>query len=272
MRPSKTHICPRGGTFDKIIRYTIPFFIAWVIELTAFYVLEYRDAFSVLELLKEFLCGGIGPGSYYFPILIQLVFLFPVIYRIVSKYEKQGLVICCIANILYELLQWAYGMSEDTYRLLIFRYILYISFGCYFGLEKRISKCCGIILFVVGVFSSILSSYYNCTLFFVTHWQSTSFLTALHAVPIFCVLKEIKISIKPLEILGKASYHIFLVQMVFYNFAVFASITNTMLNYAVCMLTCFVFGTLFYFFEQPITKFVIAFIHKQADKVKLSLQ
>ena len=85
----------------------------------------------IADVLKNYLCGGWGPGSYYYPLMIQFVFVFPIIYFVIKENSRRGLVICLVVNILYEILKWAYEMNIECYRLLLFRYIFIIAFGCY---------------------------------------------------------------------------------------------------------------------------------------------
>lgn len=93
-----------------------------------------------LQWTLDFLDGGYGPGSYYYPLMIQLIFVFPIIHFIVRKYQYLGVWICGFINFIYELLQRAYDMNEACYRLLVLRYILVISVGCYIAYKKRKSK------------------------------------------------------------------------------------------------------------------------------------
>ncbi len=70
----------------SIVRLTSPYLIAYFVEMLL-YVCIYTIADQPLHInpLKILLLGGIGPGSYYFPIMIQFVFLFPLIYRIIRS-------------------------------------------------------------------------------------------------------------------------------------------------------------------------------------------
>ena len=71
------------------------------------------------------------------------------------------------------------------------------------------------------------------------------------------------ITCKPLEFLGKASFNIFLVQMVYFNyvtkfvykFSQSALILNT-INLSVCILA----GIVFYYIESRITKKILEYI------------
>ena len=126
----------------KIIRYTVPYVLVYIVEMFLYYFV--RDtAFSKLNYLFIFWRGGAGAGSYYWPVMIQFVFLFPIIYFIIKKSPVRGLIIILLANILFEFTQRAYGVTENVYRLLVFRYLFLIGFGCFLFLyRKKINIFC----------------------------------------------------------------------------------------------------------------------------------
>ena len=64
----------------KYIRYTIPYLIFLVVEFLIPTITKPKGSKS--EMLKWIINGAEGPGSYYYPILVQLIFLFPLIYLI----------------------------------------------------------------------------------------------------------------------------------------------------------------------------------------------
>ncbi len=69
----------------KFIRFTIPFVAAFIVEvilLLKYSVIE----FDVLPIIFAFIDGGYGKGSYYYPIMIQFIFWFPVLFFIIKKY------------------------------------------------------------------------------------------------------------------------------------------------------------------------------------------
>ena len=77
----------------KLIRYTVPFSIAYLIELCDQII---KGAFpGVSGCVYLFLQGGYGPGGYYYPALLQLVFVFPVIYFVIKKSAQAGIVVVC---------------------------------------------------------------------------------------------------------------------------------------------------------------------------------
>jgi fucose 4-O-acetylase-like acetyltransferase len=103
---------------SKVIRYTVPFMVAYVIEIL-YFALYKGNSYGIKYIVRCFIDGGVGPGSYYYPVMMQFVFSFPVIFFMIRRYDFKGLIGCLIANAVYEVLQNAYGVSEDTYRLLM---------------------------------------------------------------------------------------------------------------------------------------------------------
>ncbi len=211
----------------KILRFVVPFTIAFIAEWIVFrlfkvYIVGIRS-YGILALVFDYLRGGKGQGSYYFPVMIQFIFLFPVIFFLIRKYNWKGLIYCFGLNVLYEILKTAYCMNETEYRLLLFRYMFVIAAGCYLAFANFEKSCkekvIALISITVGLFFIYLFSYTNYQPKIVTYWTNTSFLTCLFIIPIlYFLIRQVNISFKPMEIIGKASFHIFLIQMIYYNF------------------------------------------------------
>lgn len=250
---------------EKIIRYTVPFVIAFVIEETIFRVAGTKQN-GFIETVKNFLGGGYGPGSYYYPCMIQFVFFFPIIYFIIRKYKFKGLIICGGMNFIYELLQMAYGMNEECYRLLVFRYILVIAFGTYLAVTKSKARLgVSLVSFFIGAIYIVIFVYLKIKPFITIYWTETSFWACLFVLPLGHVLQKDQLHLKPIEILGKASYNIFLTQMVYYSFIsgyVYRIFESRSIHLAVNFMICLVTGVLFWIIETPVTKYLIKKIKK----------
>lgn len=74
----------------KVTRFTVPFIIVYVVEIS---ILCYTKNWTLGEGFISILTGGIGPGSYYYPLTIQFIFVFPAIYRVVKNNQTFGLVV-----------------------------------------------------------------------------------------------------------------------------------------------------------------------------------
>jgi len=250
---------------NKILRYTIPFLITYVLELVYFSLIGQItiSGETLLEWIFCFAKGGIGPGSYYYPIMIQFIFVYPAIYFIIKRNGAKGLITCFAINALYELLQRGYGMDGELYRLLLFRYIFVIGAGCYMASEKsKLSFKIGLPLCLLGGAFLLATDYLGYSPKIIIYWKNTSFIACLYIVPImFLLIKKVKnFRFVPLEIIGKASYNIFLVQMVWYTVGSWyleKFIQSRVFLLGANILVCIVGGVIFYYIETPITKWII---------------
>ena len=244
----------------KFIRYTVPFILAYLVELAD--EIFIRHNYSVASWIFHFFNGGIGPGSYYYPVLLQFLFIYPVIYFVVRRYDFKGLLLCFAMNAVFEFFQRVWGCGGGFYRMLMFRYIFVIAFGSWlYQRKEKTSAIWKIFSFAVGVIFIILYCYLKVKPKIIIYWTATCFLACLYLLPIadFLITKT-HISCKPAELLGKASFNIFLSQMVYFNYMVGfvrkiipVHIFQLLAHIGICVIS----GLLFYFIEQKITKWVL---------------
>ena len=247
---------------SKCVRFLIPFIITYFIEIIVeFFILKNH---SLIDLMIMLFTGGKGPGSYYFPVMIQFVFIFPLIYFCILRKGFPGLLLMFLINAAYEFIQSIYGLGESCYRLLVFRYIFVIAFGCYIYLygNETIKKIYRVLSFIIGVCFIILVEYSSYNPKIIIYWTRTSFVACLYILPIAYNLlrKGSKFHCVPFEMLGKASFNIFLTQMVYYMYAaniLYSYISNMYLRIIINIFICCVFGIIFYYVESFITKKII---------------
>lgn len=206
----------------KLIRFLVPFFAICLIEI-ALLALEDKD----IHPLRIFLLGAYGPGSYYVPVMLQLLVIFPIIYILVQKNAKVGIVVAGAANLLFEIAVKVFEVDKYYYRLSIGRYLLLIAFGCYIYLhpKKRVKRYQLWMMFLTG-FAYIVAVFgFDQELGLFEYWKTTAMPVAFYIFPIVILLfRRFYHSTIPgaagrlLTWIGKASYHIFLVQMVYYHF------------------------------------------------------
>lgn len=248
----------------NIIRYTIPFLIAYIFQIMFQIILGTVDMKEINRntIIRDFFTGDSIVGGYYYPIMIQFIFIFPIIYFVIKKNDKYGLLQCLIANLAYEIIKVPYGIENKTYRLLIFRYIFLIAFGCWFYLKQNeeISIKITLICLGLGVISILFFVYTDYKPKIFIFWTRTNILIAFYAIAIFILsLKLIVCRIKILEVIGRASYHIFLVQGVYYYTGAsqfYDTIENKIIVLIINILICTVAGVIFYYLETPITRYI----------------
>lgn len=246
--------------WKKIVRYTSPFLMAYIVEIVCLVLSEQR--ISIEKLIKMLLTGGEGKGSYYYPIMLQFIFVFPIIYFIIKKYKEKGLILCGVMNLAYEILQWAYSVDGDTYRLLLFRYLLVIAVGCYIAMEDVIIEWKkSLICMPIGIIYIVLVCYMKNEPIFIEHWRKTSCVACLYIIPIaMYLIKNCTIRCKALEFLGKASFNIFFVQMVYYEFLskkVYAVTEHRAAELLINVTVIVVVGVVFYLVENYFTNKLI---------------
>lgn len=184
------------------------------------------------------------PGSYYVILLIQLLFLFPVIKRFAHIYAGTsnsgahtwwtGFIMVFIFQCAYELVTYVISLDVAIYRLLVFRYIIFIYGGAmiyeyhkvspdmipYKGMFKGLPV--GLLFIAAAGYLGFMPS----VLFRYPTWYKSSAPTAFYVVPItaygIChadkieeLLKRNVVTKKLGQLLGfwgKASYHIYFMQ------------------------------------------------------------
>ena len=235
----------------NFIRYTIPYLVMYFIEISVKIIIAIKNNESIKHFIKAsialFLQGGSGPGSYYYPEMIQIIFLFPIIYILVKKYNLKGVLTVAFATFFFEVLKFPYMENEEQYRLLLFRYFILLAFGSYFAMNKMNRKQW--ILVFVGFCFIILFKYTNYKPKIFKWWTGTSMFPVLFIIPIFGFLVEKNIKYAPLEKVGKASYNIFLTQMVYYCYLYWKIkeiFENVYLNALVSIVICVIIGIVFY--------------------------
>lgn len=245
----------------RIIRFTVPYLMIFVVEQICITVVQHQS-FSIWAAARALIIGGYGPGSYYYPVLIQFVFLFPIIYLLIYKFDYKGLLGCIAFNFLFELIKSPLLINESLYRLLIFRYVTVIAFGCFFAIgKKKMNRVISLALSAIGIIYIIVYRYIAVTPIIMIYWTGTSMIACFYIIPVSNILIQFdKLAFRPIELLGKASYNIFLTQMVYYGlFAnyLYSMIHSSILQLIVSLILCVGLGVGFYYLESHLTKRIL---------------
>ncbi|SDA66462.1 Fucose 4-O-acetylase [Lachnospiraceae bacterium G11] len=274
----KAYCC--SGLLDRALNYIIPFTLFYLIEITIFFATGEKK-FTIRELISccfVFLKGGYGPGSFYFPLLIQLIFLFPMIFMLINKYQLMGLIQCGVVNLIYELTQRVYDMNSEYYRLIVLRYVLLIACGCYLAVyDVKVLDLKLIISFIVGGAFIFGVNYTSYNPQIIRYWTGTSFLSTFYVGPIACFLLSKAVVKKEtfLAKIGEASYYIYLAQMTWYisgSSLIRALNLNRMVELAVNLIVCLGAGITFYLlFSKHISKISKKIANSSLINGKLSI-
>lgn len=262
-------VLSRKIVVPQVMRFLIPYFITFTVEIPWFIY----NKQNTVQIIQKFLGGGEGPGSYYTPVLLQIIFIFPIIYFLIKKYDFFGVILCFVFTGVWEAIQFSWEMDNASYARICFRYISFLAFGCYMSIGKTKLRN-GVLwgIFIVGVIWQAMLNYIPLTpIFMNSAWARVNYLSSLFIMPILYILiqktkSKNNIKFKILQEIGKASYNIYLVQMVFYASVVrivYKIIPGTILQLGINEIVCCALGYTFYLIENPITKYFLKMIESK---------
>ncbi len=240
----------------QITAYSVPFAIFYI-----YYTIKAGlSGYSFIEWILGFINGGPGMGGYYYPLMIQMVFIFPVIFWTIKKYSKIGLLIFFIINFCYQIVQMSYSIGIETYRLVLFRYIFLLAYGAYFykqfidNSQYKIMWSVYSVAFILGLGFIYYVDYSGYTPLFIPDFVDTSYIAGFYWISVFCLIfilgKGIRFRI--LEYFGRASWHIYLIQMLFWKFYypdIRDMLSNNFYRYCVSIISCCLIGLFFFHVE-----------------------
>lgn len=190
-----------------------------------------------------------------------------------------GYCVCLILNVFWEIISYSWNMSDHVYAITIFRYFSVIAFGCFIATEKRrLSYPILIVMQVCGIIWQVILCYRNARPIFMNYsWARVNFLSSFLVMPLMYYLLKYKVNtsikITPLQILGKASYDIYLVQMFYYAFLnsyVGKHIASRGYHLLFNICICCVVGTLYYLIENPITRGICSKVKNHSSNKNFS--
>lgn len=228
-----------------------PFIIIFIIEMLI--AAKYKlYSFSASNMLKLFIEGGNGPGSYYIPLIIGVILIFPLLYILALKNTTKLLGITFAVNLLFELLAYYIDMPNSVYSVNVLRYIFLIAIGIYIALGE--SKVYSVV--ILGIISSMyIYAVHYLGIRFTTQssWESQNIFSFFYPALLFLILmkylprKANSKIIEKLTIIGQSSFSIYLVQKVYfwYTKQIVGVSTNLVLVKNLCV--CILFGVVFHY-------------------------
>ena len=217
----------------QFIRYFLPMLLTAILWVLYELIVSHAKTGS---LVKKLLLANFGTGSYYFYLLVGMIFLMPVLLVIVKKHMFFGMLFIGLATAGYEFICHFVDLGVSVYRILVFRYMFHIAGGMIVFLiidkhqkeQKYASGKSEILLSVlslsVGAVYLCLPSFgYSYRFFSYPVWGRTSMVTAFWILPFVYWLiklfrnKECSGAVgKCISMIGRSSYHIMYAQMIIY--------------------------------------------------------
>ena len=213
----------RKQFIKKMSRVLVPFLLFYGIEVIVLRYFWHWDWLDWKQILYWGVQGGFGPGSYYIPVLIQIIILFPFLYILFRKNHVLGSIAIAAIQTVLELCGIFFHISSDAYRLLAFRYFIFLWVGMLLYHYKSFHYKW--YLWICAVFGGIYIYIINFTgysLRFYRYWVDCSLPTALLFGPLFVALVKLVCKAPPwldraIRKIGESTLFIYLVQMFFYQ-------------------------------------------------------
>jgi peptidoglycan/LPS O-acetylase OafA/YrhL len=217
---------------QRATRIIYPFAVLLVLQLTALVVTQHEG--KIFSGLKA---GGYGPGSYFVWIYLQHLIIFPLIIFLDDKLNNYNFwfrALCWITiSLTVDYACVAMSMPSWLFRLFYGRYILAAVIGrwllCY-----KVNKVYIYLFGLIGIIYITAVSYFGWRpLIVYPTWIRYHTLSYAYTAVVFLLIwyspALINRITSPFLVLGKASYHIFLVQM--FYFWIFSSRINKALGH-----------------------------------------
>ncbi|MGB3161522.1 MAG: acyltransferase family protein [Carnobacterium sp.] len=207
-----------------------------------------------------YLFGRGGFGGFFISMMIQLIFFLPFFYYLAKKNHHLMLLISFFINLIFELASDIFNLPPFLYRLFFLRYLFAIALGIWYFYIQEDKK--SLMLMRIGALASIpyliLVHYFSYEVPFYsfdTSWRGQDPLTFFYPLLLFHLaltyLPKLRWNriYEALARLGTQSYHIFIVQMVY--FWIIASYVDKEESLLVVDLTiCLVVGVGYYHLEK----------------------
>lgn len=250
--------------FDRII---VPFLMVFVLSIVAGFIWYYFTGQYKIEFRNSNFMGVLpvpGPGNYFITLTLQSILLLPII-----KYGFKWHPFVTIISLV--VLEVAFLLISDNMRLFTRNNYLYsAAFPRYFSaiafglvLSKLVFRQARATKITLITSAALISGVYLLEIMYgdleLPHikpeWKTQNVLTFSYAA--FVVLLLFKILpdysnnwlLKLLATLGKSSYHIFLLQIVYFG------LINDRFNVVQNLIICLVLGQLFCRYERPFKDF-----------------
>lgn len=204
-------------------RVFLPFLIVQAGSL--FINIIHGDSTNVL-IHKYLIGGGVGPGSYYPWIYLQMAIILPLLNPIFCKLSKWQLAVVFIVICEgFEILSSLINLPDSLHRLLAFRYFFLIYLGWLWVKDGIVLNAKTIILSIISMGTIVFFEYYYVPIepwFYDTVWRTHRWPCYFYVSTLLCGIlyllydntKKSNIIVKITKLLAKCSYEIFLLQMI----------------------------------------------------------
>jgi hypothetical protein len=255
----------------KIKRFIIPFLIIYLIDLVYLLAVNFTITTQGIIRILTFQLPTGAPGSFYTSLIIQIILISPIIFYCYQKKPNLTLVGLFAIDLSFELIApvlpyWVYYISSLRY-LAAFAIGIFLSKIFIKNTTRFYRTRSFLVICILGIASSIYMLLFmrQLTPLFRAEWETQNLLSFFYpsllvtiillVYPFFAKFPNIQ---DRLNIIGKASYHIFLIQLIYFGIGgnqVFLLTTATLPVMGIVSITAnliitFALGLIFYYIDK----------------------
>lgn len=233
----------------RALRLLVPLGVVWMVSLG---IALLRGTLAWDPMLLVGVLPTAGPGNYFITMVLEFALLLPVLRWLLDRGPTVLMVVCILADVGYQLLAGHFGWDGYLHSASVFRVLFLIGLGMLLASGHRVWPLAP---FSVAFLVARVRGW--GVPFFVETWQTQSFLAA--GYPATLVEFGLRGGYpRQLSRIGRASYHIFLVQILWFGSLADPSIGRLGLPHAIDVLTdvvvCLSVGIAFEIAEQRLTR------------------
>lgn len=213
-----------GLLYRRFARLLKPYLMLFFLQVVILFVL-FHHTFDIGSVIISFFKGGYGLGAYFVPVIFQSIIIVPVLYLLALRNPDAMLAGAFVVDLFFEILFYAGFISADLYSIFYARFLFAGALGVWLAVSaRRFTLMTGVFGVLsaayIGIiyYTQILSRFFSVNVFsgisesFAYIWTYILALTGFLYLP-----KKAENPVwRGLEQAGKASWHIFLVQMTFF--------------------------------------------------------
>jgi len=208
----------------RFSRLLVPFLLCWCIELCILFSLNQLPSNSV-SLIFDLMRGGYGWGAYFVPVILQSVIFVPLLYLLAVRNPNRMVIIALFLTLLFDAVSIVLGWDPGTTSVLYFPYMFAGALGVWIAISAKTDKRwlilgggISLVYLTLSCYTPLFSSFPNYSGYSgvlqapAFMWTVILALAGLRYLP-----KKIEsLPSRYIGELGKASWHIFLTQLIYY--------------------------------------------------------
>jgi len=209
--------------FKRLLK---PYTMYWLIQIVLL-ILFFHYQFDLVSLSSNFISGGSGWGAYFIPVILQSVMVIPLFYLLALRDPDWMIILALLFSVLMDFIMFFFRVPHGVSSVLYFPYLFAGALGVWLVMSTKRPRIWlmlgGVISFVyllLACYTPLLSSFTDFDPYSgIFHppaylWTLLLAISGLYFLPKNTATRIYQL----LEIAGKASWHIFLVQMFYFLF------------------------------------------------------